>query len=94
MYGFLVVNHYLHGKKYDDLHGHLLCCAKNMGIDLRLVTNQDAVFVDENPDFVREKPVSEPSSFFFPKFLKNGMLIFFISSLRFPRFCRYRFPTA
>ena len=52
MYGFLVVNHYLHGKKYDDLHGHLLCCAKNMGIDLRLVTNQDAVFVDENPDFV------------------------------------------
>ena len=52
MDGFLVVNHYLRGIKYDDLHNHLLSCAKNMGIDLRLVTNQEALFVDENPDFV------------------------------------------
>lgn len=52
MHGFLVVNHYLHGKKYDELHNHLLISAKNKGVDLDIVTNENAIFSDTKPDFV------------------------------------------
>lgn len=52
MHGFLVVNHYLHGKKYDELHNHLLNVAENKGIDLGIVTNEEALFVEGKPDFV------------------------------------------
>ena len=52
MHGFLVVNHYLHGGKYNELHEHLLKTAKAKGIDLDIVTNENAVFLDEKPDFV------------------------------------------
>lgn len=52
MHGFLVVNHYLHGKKYDELHNHLLISAKNKGVDLDIVTNENALFSDTKPDFV------------------------------------------
>ena len=34
MHGFLVVNHYLHGGKYNELHEHLLKTSKAKGIDL------------------------------------------------------------
>ena len=52
MHGFLVVNHYLHGGKYNELHNHLLVSAKNKGVDLDIVTNENAIFSDEKPDFV------------------------------------------
>ena len=52
MHGFLVVNHYLHGKKYDELHNHLLNSAKSKGVDLDIVTNEEALFLDTKPDFV------------------------------------------
>ena len=52
MTGFLVVNHYLSGEKFDILHNHLLICAKNMGIELKLKTNFEMLFEKEIPDFV------------------------------------------
>lgn len=52
MTGFLVVNHYLKGKKFFELHSHLVNTAKNMGIDLVIKTNEEMLFCDERPDFV------------------------------------------
>lgn len=52
MTGFLVVNHFLIGKKYEDLHNHLVKSAKMMGIDLKIRTNQQVIFEKEKPDFV------------------------------------------
>lgn len=52
MTGFLVVNHFLIGKKYEDLHTHLSKCAKNQGIELKIKTNQQVIFEEETPDFV------------------------------------------
>lgn len=52
MTGFLVVNHFLMGKKYEELHTHLTKSAKNLGIDLKIKTNQQVIFEEETPDFV------------------------------------------
>ncbi len=52
MTGFLVVNHFLRGKKFDTLHNHLIKSAKNFGIELSKKTNQDMIFEKETPDFV------------------------------------------
>lgn len=52
MTGFLVVNHYLKGKKFFELHSHLVNTAKNMGVDLVVKTNEEMLFCDEKPDFV------------------------------------------
>lgn len=52
MHGFLVVNHYLHGEKFEKLHNHLVISAKRKGIDLDIITNEDALFTDAIPDFV------------------------------------------
>lgn len=52
MTGFLVVNHYLKGEKFDTLHKYLIESAKNFGIELRLKTNQDMLFEEEKPDFI------------------------------------------
>lgn len=52
MTGILVINHFLNGKKFDELHSHLVTCAKNMNIDLKIRTNQDMIFDDTECDFV------------------------------------------
>lgn len=52
MTGFLVINHFLNGKKYDELHSHLVSTAKSMGIDLIIKTNLDMLFDDASCDFV------------------------------------------
>lgn len=52
MTGFLVVNHFLIGKKYEDLHTHLVKSAKKQGINLTIKTNQQVIFEKERPDFV------------------------------------------
>lgn len=52
MTGFLVINHYLKGKKYDELHNHLVKSAKKCDITLKIVTNQQIIFNSEKPDFV------------------------------------------
>ena len=52
MTGFLAVNHYLSGEKFSELHSHLISSAEKMNIDLRLRTNFDLLFEEENPDFV------------------------------------------
>lgn len=52
MTGFLVVNHFLTGEKYNTLHNHLIKSAKNFGINLVVKTNQDMIFEEERPDFV------------------------------------------
>lgn len=52
MTGFLAVNHYLSGEKFSKLHSHLISSAEKMNIDLRLRTNFDLLFEEENPDFV------------------------------------------
>ena len=52
MTGFLVVNHYLKGEKFDILHNHLIKSAKKQGIDLLVKTNEQMLFEREKPDFV------------------------------------------
>lgn len=52
MTGFLVINHFLKGKKFDELHNYLVLSAKGKGIDLKIKTNQDMIFESETPDFV------------------------------------------
>lgn len=52
MTGFLAVNHYLSGEKFSKLHSHLISSAEKMNIDLRLRTNFELLFDEENPDFV------------------------------------------
>lgn len=52
MTGFLVVNHFLSGKKFDILHNHLIKSAKNFGINLIKKTNQEMIFERNKPDFV------------------------------------------
>ena len=51
MTGFLAVNHYLRGEKFSELHSHLISSAQKMNIDLRLRTNFELLFEEENPDF-------------------------------------------
>lgn len=52
MTGFLVINHFLQGEKFNTLHNHLTKSAKNFGIDLVIKSNQDMIFNREKPDFV------------------------------------------
>lgn len=52
MTGFLVVNHFLQGEKYNTLHNHLVKSAKNFGIELLIKTNQDMLFEEKKADFV------------------------------------------
>lgn len=52
MTGFLVVNHFLRGEKFDTLHNHLIKSAENFGIELLKKTNQDMIFEQKRPDFV------------------------------------------
>lgn len=52
MTGFLVVNHFLRGKKFDTLHTHLINSAKNQKIELVKKTNQEMIFEKKKPDFV------------------------------------------
>ncbi len=52
MTGFLVVNHFLQGKKYDELYNHLKNAAAGLGVDLQIKTNQQMIFEESSPDFV------------------------------------------
>ncbi len=52
MTGFLVINHFLNGKKFDELHSHLVESAKEHNIDLQIKTNLDMIFDDTDCDFV------------------------------------------
>ena len=52
MTGFLVVNAYLKGKKFDILHKHLANTAESMGITLKIKNNEEMLFETETPDFV------------------------------------------
>lgn len=52
MTGFLVVNAYLKGEKFDTLHSHLQKTAKKKNIDLKIKTNEEMYFESETPDFV------------------------------------------
>lgn len=52
MTGFLVINHFLHGEKYDELHNYLVNSAQKMGIELKIRTNQQMIFEKDVPDFV------------------------------------------
>lgn len=52
MIGFLVINHFLKGKKFDELHDYLANSAQKMGIELKIKTNQQMIFEKEVPDFV------------------------------------------
>jgi RimK family alpha-L-glutamate ligase len=52
MIGFLVINHFLKGEKYDTLYKDLIKSAKNFGIELLIKTNQEMIFEQQKPDFV------------------------------------------
>lgn len=52
MTGFLVVNHFLNGSKFNELHSHLISTAKKMNIDLVLKTNLDLAVNEARADFV------------------------------------------
>lgn len=52
MNGILIVNHFLKGEKFDTLHAHLVKTAENLGINLIVKTNLEAVFMADEPDFV------------------------------------------
>ena len=44
MTGFLVVNAYLKGEKFETLHSHLIKTAKDKNIDLEIRTNEEIIF--------------------------------------------------
>lgn len=52
MTGFLVINHFLNGKKFNELHSHLVESAKKHNIDLQIKTNLDMIFNEDKCDFV------------------------------------------
>lgn len=52
MTGFLVINHFLKGEKFDTLHRHLKDRAKHCGIRLLVRTNLEMQFETEKADFV------------------------------------------
>lgn len=52
MIGILVINHYLKGEKFSELHRHLVGVAKSLDIELIIKTNLDMLFCDITPDFV------------------------------------------
>lgn len=52
MTGFLVVNAYLKGEKFETLHSHIVKSAKDKNIRLEIKTNEEMLFEEERPDFV------------------------------------------
>lgn len=52
MTGFLIINHFLKGKKFDTLHRHLADAASKSEINLIIRTNLEAIFDKSEPDFV------------------------------------------
>lgn len=52
MNGILVVNHFLNGEKFNNLHSHLIDSAEKKGIKLVQKTNLEMAFYNEKPDFV------------------------------------------
>ena len=52
MIGILVINHYLKGEKFDELHRSLIESAKSLDIELIIKTNLEMLFCDITPDFV------------------------------------------
>lgn len=52
MTGILVVNAYLTGEKFTQLHHHLQNTAAAGGISLQIKTNEEMRFSDETPDFI------------------------------------------
>ncbi len=52
MNGILVVNHFLTGSKYNELHNHLQTAAKKMDIELKVNTNLELATENIQTDFV------------------------------------------
>lgn len=52
MNALLVVNHFLNTSKYNELHNHLVCAAKNCDINLKIKTNLELAVQDAEADFV------------------------------------------
>ena len=52
MNGILLVNHFLKGEKFNELHSHLITAAKKLNIELTLKTNLQASTESINGDFV------------------------------------------
>lgn len=52
MNGILLVNHFLKGEKFDNLHQHLIKTANNLGIRLTLKSNLELALEKVNTDFV------------------------------------------
>ena len=52
MQGFLVINHFLKGEKFEALHNHLTEAAEEANIRLTVKTNQEMLFYEDTPDFV------------------------------------------
>lgn len=52
MNGILLVNHFLNGKKFNELHRHLVKSAKKQNIDLAIKTNLELAIDKVNTDFV------------------------------------------
>lgn len=52
MTGFLVINHFLQGEKYDTLHKALIKSAEKFGMELLIKTNQEMIFEEQIPDFI------------------------------------------
>lgn len=52
MTGFLIINHFLCGEKFNTLHNHLIRTASKMQIDLQIRTNLEMLFEKRKADFV------------------------------------------
>lgn len=52
MNGILVINHFLTGSKYNELHNHLQSTAKEMNIELKVNTNLELATKKIESDFV------------------------------------------
>lgn len=52
MNGILLVNHFLNGEKFNELHSHLVKSAKKQNIDLVIKTNLELAAAKVNTDFV------------------------------------------
>lgn len=52
MNGILLVNHFLNGEKFNELHSHLVKSAKKQNIDLVIKTNLELAADEVNTDFV------------------------------------------
>lgn len=52
MNGILLVNHFLNGEKFNELHSHLVKSAKKQNINLAIKTNLELAADEVNADFV------------------------------------------